>query len=197
MLDPWAEANAKRDTNAPMQTTQPVAVVPEPAKLDEPIPEDLKVQLKANGLAETPDGILQLWQKSQMTLALAKANEMEIRKTAVKVWVPKPTEGTNNVPLGNGYVLKAVIKYNYKLADNKTVENCLDRIAKIGNEGAFIADRLVSWTPNFLITEYRALQEQSESGNETAKQILKVVGEMLTITDAAPTLDIKEPKAKK
>lgn len=192
MLDPWAEANAKREQ----------AIAPEPAKLDEPIPEDLKVQLKAQGLAESPDGILQLWQKSQMTLALAKANEMEIRKTAVKVWVPKPTEGTNTVELSNGYKLKAVVSFNYNLdPDNQKVEEALDKIAALGNEGPFIAERLVKWTPSFLLTEYRLLQDDAENKDSARHQfainVLKILQPVLNITDAAPSLKINEPKGKK
>lgn len=159
--------------------------------------KELCERLAINNFPVTNDGLLMLWQQTKDILAKAKEDEMEIRKTAVKIYVPTPTEGTNTVELGSGYELKAVVKFNYRLAENDIVESCLDRIAAIGNEGKFIADRLVSWTPNFLITEYRALQEEKEKGNPTAIQILNIVSEMLTITDAAPSLDIKEPKKKK
>lgn len=165
--------------------------------LPEGISQDLADRLVKNGFAVNNDGVLMLWQQAKDILAKAKEDEMEIRKTAVKIYVPTPTEGTNTVELGNGYELKAGIKFNYRLAENDIVESCLDRIAAIGNEGKFIADRLVSWTPSFLITEYRVLQEEKEKGNPTAIQILNIVSEMLTITDAAPSLDIKEPKKKK
>lgn len=147
--------------------------------------------------ALTQDQLLMKHQKMQADLAALKAEELELRKYIVNRAFPSKTEGTNTLSLGSGYELKAVVKYNYKLADNEIVEKTLQLIAESSNEGPFIADRLVSWTPNFLKTEYTKLQEDAASGSESAKKILKLTEVMLEITDAAPTLTIKEPKAKK
>lgn len=144
------------------------------------------------------DTVLMHWHQAQEVLAAAKVTEMEWRKYVVKRAFEKPVEGTNTLPLGGGYSLKAVIKYNYKLdADNEKIERGLDEIRAIGNQGAFIADRLVSWTPNFLVTEYRNLQAQADDGGEEAKKMLKIVNSFLTINEAAPTVEIKEPKGSK
>lgn len=143
------------------------------------------------------DALLLLWDDMKKAIEAAKAQEIELRKYIVKREFPKAKEGMNNKELGNGYVLKAGVKLNYNLADNDTVEACLERIASIGNTGSFIADRLVSWKPNFLLTEYRGLQEAAEKGEKAAQDILKIIPEMLTITEAAPSLEIKEPKARK
>src|SRR5258708_3058030 len=143
------------------------------------------------------DGILMLWADKKKGIEAAKEEEMDLRKYIVKREFPKPNEGTNTKDLGNGYQLKAAIKYNYNLADNDTVEDCLNRIAKLGNEGTFIAERLVSWKPSFLLTEYRQLVEDKEKGEKRAEDILNIVTDMLVITEAAPTLNIVEPKAKK
>lgn len=143
------------------------------------------------------DELLVLWNAKKAAIETAKAEEMELRKYVVTREFPKPDEGTNTKELGNGYQLKAVVKYNYNLADNDTVEDCLNHIAKLGNEGLFIADRLVGWTPAFKLTEYRKLCEDKDKGDERAAAILKYVEKMLTITEAAPTLEIKEPKVKK
>lgn len=145
----------------------------------------------------TQDELLVRHEQLKADLEKAKATEMELRKYIVKRAFPNPTEGVNTIELGNGYQLKAGVKYNYKLADNDTVERGLEKIVRIGNSGAFVADRLISWTPNFLLTEYRALQEQAAQGSVEAKAILNEVNSFLTITDAAPTLEIKAPKAKK
>lgn len=178
--------------NAPVEEAKPEA------KLDDPISDAMKARLEKERLPQTPDGVLMLWERTKKALAEAKEDEMEIRKTAVQVYVPQPREGMNTVDLGGGYALKAAIKYNYKLdPDNAKVEAALDRIEALGNEGKFVAERLVSWTPNFLLTEYRKLQDDAETGSVFAKEALKIVGEILTITDAAPTLEIKEPKKKK
>jgi hypothetical protein len=139
------------------------------------------------------DIVLMRWDTAKKALVQAKEEEMKWRKYVVQRAFPAAEEGTNKIELGNGYELKAVIKYNYKLIDNNTVEKCLDQISKIGNKGSFIADRLVSWTPSFLVTEYRALQE---ADTEETKLILKICNEMLVITEAAPTVTISEPKGK-
>lgn len=143
------------------------------------------------------DQLLMEHKKLQDDIVVLKEKEMELRKYIVTRVFPQRTEGTNTKELGQGYELKAVVKYNYKLADNDTVEKVLKEIAAIGNEGPFIADRLCSWTPNFQKYEYTKLQEEAASGDDNAKKILKLIEIMLTITDAAPTLSIKEPKVKK
>jgi len=140
------------------------------------------------------DQLLLLWSDKKAAIETAKTEEMELRKYIVAREFPKKEEGTNTKELGEGYKLKAVIKYNYNLASNDVVEECLDHIALLGNDGPFIADRLVSWKPNFLKTEYNALLERKEKGDERAVKILDIVNKMLTITEGAPTLDIVEPK---
>lgn len=147
--------------------------------------------------AMSEDQLLLLWNEMKQAITDAQSKEMELRKYIVKREFPKPQEGMNTKELGQGYQLKASVKYNYNLADNDTVEDCLNKIAALGNQGSFIADRLVSWKPNFLLTEYRQLVEDKEKGSGFAKQCLDIVEKMLTITEAAPTLEIKEPKAKK
>lgn len=143
------------------------------------------------------DEVLVRWQELQQALARAKEAEMEMRKYVVSRAFPDPKEGMNTLELGNGYELKAGVKFNYNLVDNVNVEAILAKIETIGNSGKFVAERLVSWTPHFLLTEYRQLQADAETGSEEAKAILSEVNKMIVITDAAPTLTIKEPKAKK
>lgn len=160
---------------------------------------DIEQRLLFNGYSLDKDGMLMLWQKSKADLTDVKEREMEYRKICATFLVPEKTEGTTNVELGNGYTAKVVNKYNYKLdSDNDKVWAALEKIEAVGNQGKFIAERLVSWTPNFLKTEYTTLQDEAAKGSQDAKTILAIIdGEMLTITEAAPTLDIKEPKAKK
>lgn len=146
---------------------------------------------------KSQDEVLVEWQRLQTVLVNAKADEMDFRKYVVSRAFPKPEEGTNTIELGNDYKLKATIKFNYKLnASDDKIEETLDKISKIGNRGPIVAERLVSWTPNFLLTEYRLLEQDKAESVECA-EILKHVQEILEITDAAPTLAIVEPKAKK
>lgn len=159
---------------------------------------EIELALIAGNYPLNQDGMLLMWKDMGEHLKRAKELEMEYRKICVGLLVPEKTEGTTNVELGGGYVAKAVTNFNYKLKDNDAVDLALDKISKVGNQGAFIAERLVSWTPNFLKSEYSVLQEEANKGSQDAKAILEIVNsEMLTITDAAPTLEIKEPKAKK
>lgn len=147
--------------------------------------------------AMNEDQLLLLWEQKKRAIETAKEEEMELRKYIVKREFPKANEGMNTKELGGGYQLKAGVKYNYNLADNDTVEACLEKISGLGNAGSAIADRLVSWKPNFLLTEYRQLVEDKEKGSKFADDCLNVISQMLTITEAAPTLEIKEPKVKK
>lgn len=177
----WDQAKAQHQANVPLE----VASTPPSSQSSNPYD------------ALDQDALLMTHKQMQDDLSALKAKELELRKYIANRAFPTKEEGTNTLELGNGYELKAVVKYNYKLADNEIVEKTLEEIAKIGNEGPFIADRLVSWTPNFLKTEYTKLQEDAAGGNENAKKILKLTEIMLEITDAAPTLTIKAPKGGK
>jgi hypothetical protein len=143
------------------------------------------------------DQLLVRWQSLKDELAKVKEAEMELRKYIISRAFPNPDEGMNTLELGAGYQLKAAVKFNYRLEDNKKVEEGLTRIEQIGNQGKFIADRLVSWTPNFLLIEYRVLETEAKEGSQEAKQILAIVNDFLIISEAAPELSIKESKEKK
>lgn len=143
----------------------------------------------------TKDELLVRWQELKDAVEKAKDAEMEMRKYIVKRAFPEPKEGVNKLDLGQGYELKAGVKFSYKLdPDNDKVEKALDDIATMGNEGAFLATRLVKWEATFLLTEYRKLQ--ADDATDIQKKIKKRIDEVLTITNAAPTLEIKEPKSK-
>lgn len=158
----------------------------------------IEEELNAANYPLNQDGMLMRWNDMKTQLEFYKNKEMEYRKVCVSILTPTKPEGTTNVALGSNYTAKVVNKYNYTLKENDKVNNALDKIAKVGNQGAFIAERLVSWHPSFLKTEYVTLQEEAEKGSLEAKTILDIVNsEMLVITDGAPTLEIKPPKAKK
>lgn len=143
----------------------------------------------------TRDELLTRWQQLKDAVEAAKTAEMKMRKYIVQRAFPERKEGTNKVELGNGYELKAGIKFNYNLDKNlDNVEAALDAIEKMGNEGAFIAERLINWSASLSLTEYRKLQ--ADDATEIQKSIKKQIDKVLTITDAAPTLEIKEPKNK-
>jgi hypothetical protein len=109
--------------------------------------------------ALSQDELLMAWQKIKNDIETLKKSEMDLRKYIATRAFPEKREGTNTVELGNGYELKAKIKYNYKLDnDNAKIQAGLEKLAKTGNDGSFIAERMISWKPNFLLSEYRPIQ---------------------------------------
>ena len=90
---------------------------------------------------------------------------------------------THTHELGNGYKLKAKRPINYKL-DRDLCEVALDAISGIGNEGSFIADRLVKWEPKLSVSEYAKLSPQYKAEIDKA----------LTTTPGLPTLEFIAPK---
>jgi len=161
--------------------------------------DELKTALTKGGFSLDQDGMLLLWQRSKEMLDYWKALEMEYRKICASLLVPedKKKEGVNTIDLGQNYKAKVNIKYNYTLSDNKTVESGLDKISSLGNEGKFLADRLVNWHPTFSLSEYRQLEEDAKDGSQFAKDVIKTISEFLIIKEASPTLEIVEPKKKK
>lgn len=151
------------------------------------------------------DKILVKWQAAKLALAVAKETEMNLRKQAFNLGFGEDAdEGTNKLELGNGYELKGVKKLNYKLvvptgfdgAVVDAVDECAERFAKISNEGGFIADRLFKYSVDLSISEYRLLAEDAKV-NEIKNKLLNELNKILEISEATPTLEIKEPKAKK
>lgn len=147
------------------------------------------------------DARLLAWKTAQETLSAAKEREMELREGVGEFVFPVALRksGVNNHELGNGYVLKLGHKLNYNLVGkpettdrNADIETALERIEALGNEGAFLADRLVKWKPELSVSEYKEL----DVSNPTHKAIKAIIDEVLEIKPGAPSLEIKEPKAK-
>lgn len=135
------------------------------------------------------------WQNADAVLTRAKQTEMDLRKAVYAECFPAAEVGTNTLELGKGFALKAVRKLNYNLANGAgETETALDLITKIGNEGSFIAERLVKWKPDLSVTEYKALQAKANEGDLAAKRILDIINEVLTISDGSPTLTVAEKK---
>lgn len=128
------------------------------------------------------------WDQIKKKLDALKTEEALYRTAVFELRIEAPTEGVNRVALANGYHLKADYKFNYNLKNKAgETEAALERIAKIGNEGTFIADRLVRWKPELSITEYRLLSPEMK----------KEIDAVLTITPGLPALEIEAPKAQK
>lgn len=163
-----------------------------------PINQLLQVKLDALGPVDfivVRDRLLQHWEITKKTLAHAKEVEMEYRTACVKLMAdPAKSSGTQNVDLGQGYKAKMVLKENVSFIKNdegkvdvRAIENVLTTIEKTVEGGALIAERLVSWTPEFKQSEYKLL----------TPALKKLVDTILVTKAGASTLEIVAPKAAK
>ena len=128
------------------------------------------------------------WQEAKAQSDFWKAQEMELRRRVASL-LPVINEGMNTLPLDYGYELKVTGSKNYNL-DADGTNDALEHIKRLGNEGAFIGERLVSFKPSLSLTEYRKL----DVSNATHKRIKELIDGALTITDSAPKVEIKPPK---
>lgn len=140
------------------------------------------------------DYLLTTWQAKKAELEVAKEQEMIWRKKAVDfAFDDEKDSGTERIDLGNGYQAKAVKKLNYgfiKTAEGKLdkqkIDDALSEIEATGPVGVLTAERLVKWTPDLSLTEYKQLPESFK----------KIIDAVIVTTDGAPTLDIIAPKSK-
>lgn len=140
--------------------------------------------------------LLLLWTQAKEQLEAAKAVEMEYRTAVVNfAFDPNKQSGTERIELGNGYELKAVKKINFgwikdeagKL-NKRAIDKALEKIEKVGGAvGELIAERLVKWTPDLSLTEYKQLDEKFK----------RIIDEVIVTSEGAPTLEIIPPKAAK
>lgn len=140
------------------------------------------------------DQLLVHWQEAKEALEKAKEAEMFLRKKVVDfAFDPNKQSGTENVDLGNGYKLKAVKKLNYgfiKNDENKldkaAIDKALAKIEKDGAVGELIAERLVKWTPDLSLSEYKLLSDKHKA----------IIDSVIVTSEGSPTLEIVEPKNK-
>lgn len=155
---------------------------------------EIKNYSEAEYLAER-DRLLVDWQNKKAALEVAKEEEMAARKLAVMfMHDPSKSGTTENVELGGGYkaTMKVPVRYGFvQNAEGKTdkarIEKALSKIEKTGQAGELIAERLIKWTPELSLTEYKQLPDNFK----------KIIDDVIVTSEGTPTLEIKEPKAKK
>jgi hypothetical protein len=154
---------------------------------------------EAAAWAAKRDTLIKNWMQAQATLKTAKETEMELRNQVSEMLFPEKVKGTQRYELGGGYFVKLVHKLNYKLGNtelkdkdgNKVkvqqqVEMVMEAIEKCGNEGPFLVDRLIK-------TEYK-LAEGEYTKLDDGSPIKKLINSILVTSDAAPSLEVEEPK---
>ena len=122
------------------------------------------------------------WSAINEQIGKLKATEMLLRIKIFKVMFPNPTEGTNSVPLTNGYELKAKYPINRKVLPDMLAAHTKDLKAA----GIKLGD-LIRLTPDLAVGEYRKLTEEQ----------LKLFDQILEIKPGAPALEIVLPKRPK
>ena len=156
---------------------------------------EVKNYTEAEFVAER-DRLLLAWEESKKALEVAKEKEMEQRKAVVAfAFDPNKESGTERIELGNGYQAKAVKKVSYSFIKTEggklnkdAIDKALAKIEKVGGAaGELIAERLVKWTPDLSLTEYKQLDEKFK----------KIIDEVIVTSEGAPTLEIITPKAPK
>lgn len=150
-------------------------------------------------LTDTATALIVEWQAKKaaaVEAAKAIAEERSARDAVVAHIFEGDIPGTHNYELTDGFKIKATLSLDYKLdvsladpedpSKGTKTEAMLDRLEKLGNDGAFIAERVVKFKPELVISEYKKL---------TAAQ-KEIVDSVLTIKDAAPSLEMVAPKNK-
>lgn len=116
-------------------------------------------------------------------LAAAKAKEANLRAEVIKLFSERANEalasGTENVPTGYG-TLKIVHKLNYNLGNADEVDKALDAIEKSQEGGNVIAERLVKWTPELAVREYKLLTPTQKA----------IIDRVLTIKPGTPSIEL-------
>jgi len=137
---------------------------------------------------EERDKAIMLWNAVKTQLTTLKEREALLRKQVVSMCFQSAKTGTNRVPLGQGYALKAVIKYNYKVTKNEAVtppdySHIPDVLAKLPEH---CRAEIIRWSPSLNEALYKKMTADEQ----------KIVNEVLLITDGSSTLDLEPPKQK-
>lgn len=105
------------------------------------------------------------WLSAKADLARATDAERSLRDSVVSSYSDGRETGTENYP-ANGGNLKIVSALEYKLPKREETDAVLQQIANMKNadgspraDAAFIAARLVRWTPELSVSEYKKLAD--------------------------------------
>lgn len=146
------------------------------------------------------------WREDKQQATFWKQRETASRATVSSILFPNPVKGTQRYDLGAGYKVKLVFGFNYTLgikdmpnplepgetiSIEKQAEDLQEAIRQVGNEGPFLADRLIKWKPELSATEYEAL----DPDNPNHMKIKALIDAIMTKKPASPQLELEEPKA--
>lgn len=125
------------------------------------------------------------WRRKKVLHEQAKADEMRLRLELVEfAGNPELVAGSERLPLDDGGSLKITKVINYSFTGNDPLLNALQLMRDAGPVGPFLADRVVRWTPELCIGEYKKLPED-----------YKIILERVVVeSKGTPSLEISPPK---
>lgn len=122
---------------------------------------------------------LNTWYTLQKELERVKTAELEMRKKIFAAYFANPKEGTNTVPLSEGWVMKGMHKIN------RSVDIALlTTHAAMLNEQQVPVDALLKYKPELVTAAYRALTDEQR----------KLFDLVLDIKLGTPALEVVLPK---
>lgn len=122
---------------------------------------------------------LNSWFAACQALEAAKAAEIVLRRKIAAFFFRDPKEGTNKVPLADGWVIKMQHVVN-RTVDVAALTNLGDEFAKAGLR----TDVLLKYKPEVQIANYRTLTDEQRN----------LFDQALTIKPGTPQLEIVKPK---
>lgn len=138
-------------------------------------------------IIETPVTMddLVAWEACKAELAKLKSKEALLRNRIFGHFFPNPVEGTNKVPLAQGWQLKATYSFTRKY-DVGMLTAATEKGGRFIAEG-FDVNPLVDWVPELNMKNYRALPDTQR----------KLLEEVLIIKPGMPQMEIVLPAAAK
>lgn len=156
---------------------------------------------------EEKNAKIRLWLDFKVKAEAAVEAERNIRADVTKALFPTPKKGTQRYVSPEGFgSIKLVHGWTYTLGDREKigedglkvpikdqVDNVLTAIEGLGERGVVLADRLVKWKPELVVSEYEALAMSNDPVDAQAKAFIDAI---LTVKEASPQLAFEPPKAK-
>lgn len=148
----------------------------------------------------TPEIISKLneWATLKARIDVDSKREMELRKELdASLFDASKVEGTQHVPLANGYKLTSERKLNYK-ATTEGMTELEDAFAKAGAGGTELFSSMFRWKPEVSVTEYKKSFPLflKMCKPALANKIQELFSNVVTITPGSPSLKLQAPEVK-
>lgn len=131
------------------------------------------------------------WYKAKRDLAEAQARERMLRERVVadlfEYGEGELREKTERFGMPGGYSLKATFSIRHGFSSREDVRAALDEIETMGDLGRELAERLVRWTPELSLSEYKKAPDAMRD----------ILARVVVAKPALPSLELDPPKAKK